>query len=78
MQEKVHYLTTPIVARYVRVHPVTWRGKIAMRVGLLGCRHKGPCGPGFFRVNGKSSCGKKFLAILSLLPISIYQVDECD
>ncbi|VDL57608.1 unnamed protein product [Hymenolepis diminuta] len=56
MRERVHYLSAPIVARYVRIHPISWRGRIAMRVGLLGCRHRGSCDPGFFRINDKSSC----------------------
>ncbi|VUZ57727.1 unnamed protein product [Hymenolepis diminuta] len=56
LRERVHYLSAPIVARYVRIHPISWRGRIAMRVGLLGCRHRGSCDPGFFRINDKSSC----------------------
>ncbi|VDO13375.1 unnamed protein product [Rodentolepis nana] len=59
LTERVHYLSAPIVARYVRIHPISWRGRIAMRVGLLGCRHRGACDPGFFRINDKSSCGKQ-------------------
>ena len=30
-----------IRARYVRIHPKTWRSYIAMRVELYGCRYKG-------------------------------------
>ncbi|KAM7540432.1 hypothetical protein Aperf_G00000023373 [Anoplocephala perfoliata] len=56
LSERVHYLSSPFVARYVRIHPISWRGRIAMRVGLLGCRHRGSCEPGFFRINDKSSC----------------------
>ncbi|TGZ63766.1 hypothetical protein CRM22_006732 [Opisthorchis felineus] len=54
--ERIHYLTSPFIARYVRVHPINWRNRIAMRVGLLGCRQKGPCTTGFFRINNESSC----------------------
>uniref|UniRef100_A0A5K3FEA4 Lactadherin n=1 Tax=Mesocestoides corti TaxID=53468 RepID=A0A5K3FEA4_MESCO len=56
LSERVHYLASPVVARYIRIHPISWKGRIAMRVGLLGCRHKGNCGSGFFRINDKSSC----------------------
>ncbi|CAH8519996.1 unnamed protein product [Schistosoma turkestanicum] len=54
--ERIHYLATPFIARYVRIHPVIWRSRIAMRVGLLGCKQKGFCSPGFFRINNESSC----------------------
>ncbi|KAH9285390.1 Lactadherin [Echinococcus granulosus] len=56
LTERVHYLAATVVARYVRIHPISWRGRIAMRVGLLGCRQRGNCEPGFFRINNKSSC----------------------
>ncbi|CAH8581012.1 unnamed protein product [Heterobilharzia americana] len=56
VSERVHYLATPFIARYVRIHPVIWRSRIAMRVGLIGCKQKGSCGPGFFRINNESSC----------------------
>nr|CAH8853632.1 unnamed protein product [Trichobilharzia regenti] len=56
VSERVHYLATPFVARYVRIHPVNWRSRIAMRVGLIGCKQKGSCGAGFFRINNESSC----------------------
>uniref|UniRef100_A0A0X3P242 Lactadherin n=1 Tax=Schistocephalus solidus TaxID=70667 RepID=A0A0X3P242_SCHSO len=54
--ERIHFLAAPVIARFVRIHPIAWHGRIAMRVGLLGCRYRGPCGPGFFQVNEKSSC----------------------
>ncbi|XP_018651917.1 putative dock [Schistosoma mansoni] len=54
--ERIHYLATPFIARYVRIHPVIWRSRIAMRVGLLGCKQKGSCSAGFFRINNESSC----------------------
>ncbi|VDO65788.1 unnamed protein product [Schistosoma margrebowiei] len=54
--ERIHYLATPFIARYVRIHPVIWRSRIAMRVGLLGCKQKGSCTAGFFRINNESSC----------------------
>ena len=56
--ERRHYLNVPMVARYVRIHPVTWKRKIGLRVGVLGCPHKGECGPGFTNVNQRSGCGK--------------------
>ncbi|KAF5402961.1 Lactadherin [Paragonimus heterotremus] len=56
MQERVHFLASPFKARYVRIHPINWRNRIAMRVGLIGCRQKGPCATGFFRINNESSC----------------------
>lgn len=31
-------LDEPIIARYVRIHPMTWNGRICMRVELFGCR----------------------------------------
>ena len=56
--ERRHYLNVPMVARYVRIHPVTWKRKIGLRVGVLGCPHQGECGPGFTNVNQRSGCGK--------------------
>ena len=34
--ERRHYLNVPMVARYVRIHPLTWRRQIGLRVGILG------------------------------------------
>jgi hypothetical protein len=34
--ERRHYLNVPMVARYVRIHPLTWRRRIGLRVGILG------------------------------------------
>ena len=31
-------MNPPIVARYIKVHPQTWQGFIALRVELYGCR----------------------------------------
>lgn len=39
--ERYHFLNVPFAARYVRVHPVAWNGKIAMRAGVIGCAHAG-------------------------------------
>ena len=39
--EKYHYLTTPLVARYVRFHPLEWHRHVSMRAGLLGCPYTG-------------------------------------
>jgi len=54
--ERRHYLNAPVVARYVRFHPVSWHRKIGMRAGVIGCRYRGSCGPGFLQVNSGSSC----------------------
>jgi len=54
--ERRHYLNVPMVTRYVRIHPLTWRKKIGLRVGILGCPHSGDCGPGFLAVNSRSGC----------------------
>ncbi|KAH3882441.1 lactadherin-like isoform X2 [Dreissena polymorpha] len=54
--ERTHYLNSPFVARYVRIFPVEWNKKIAMRAGLLGCPHTGECPSGFMRVNEESPC----------------------
>jgi hypothetical protein len=34
--ERRHYLNLPMVARYVRIHPISWRRRIGLRVGVLG------------------------------------------
>lgn len=31
-------MNPPIVARYIKIHPKTWQGFIALRVELYGCR----------------------------------------
>ncbi|XP_047485635.1 lactadherin-like [Penaeus chinensis] len=54
--ERRHYLNTPFKARYIRLHPRRWHRAIAVRAALLGCPHKGDCGPGFFRVTPDTSC----------------------
>ena len=56
--ERRHYLNVPMVARYIRIHPLTWRKRIGLRAGVIGCPHSGECGPGFLRVNDKAGCGK--------------------
>ena len=56
--ERRHYLNVPMVARYLRLHPLTWRKRIGLRAGVLGCQHEGDCGPGFLRVNTKAGCGE--------------------
>ena len=33
----VNTLDEPIIARYIRIHPVTWYGYISMRIELYGC-----------------------------------------
>ncbi|EDO41038.1 predicted protein, partial [Nematostella vectensis] len=40
-----HALAMPILARYVRVRPMTWRGRIAMRVEIFGCTSGFPLPP---------------------------------
>ena len=39
--ERIHYLNSPFVARFVRFHPKDWNRHISMRAGLLGCPHRG-------------------------------------
>ena len=56
--ERRHYLNVPMVARYIRLHPLTWRKRIGLRAGVLGCPHQGDCGPGFLRVNQRAGCGQ--------------------
>lgn len=55
---RYHYLHSPFVARFVRIHPITWNSHIALRAGLLGCPHtgNGACGAGFIRVNEETPC----------------------
>jgi lactadherin len=31
--ERRHYLNVPMVARYIRIHPLTWRKRIGLRAG---------------------------------------------
>ena len=58
--ERRHYLNVPMVTRYVRLHPLTWRKRIGLRAGAIGCHHSGEdCGPGFLRVNAKAGCGEQ-------------------
>lgn len=33
-----HDLETPIIARYIRIHPETWKTHISMRAEFYGCR----------------------------------------
>jgi len=54
--ERRHYLNVPMVTRYIRIHPLTWRKRIGLRAGVIGCPHTGECGPGFLRVNDKAGC----------------------
>ena len=57
--ERRHYLNVPMVTRYIRLHPLTWRKRIGLRAGAIGCHHTGEdCGPGFLRVNAKAGCGE--------------------
>ena len=57
--ERRHYLNVPMVTRYLRIHPLTWRKRIGLRAGVIGCPHSGDCGPGFLRVNQRAGCGRK-------------------
>ena len=60
--ERRHYLNVPMVTRYLRIHPLTWRKRIGLRAGAIGCRHTGEdCGPGFLRVNTKAGCGEQII-----------------
>jgi len=40
-KESRQFLRSPIVARYVRIHPVEWHRQIGLRAGLFGCPHSG-------------------------------------
>jgi hypothetical protein len=57
--ERRHYLNTPFVARYIRVHPKTWHNHIALRAAILGCPSR-LCPPNFFRLNELAPCGNQF------------------
>jgi len=39
--ERIHYLNSPFIARFVRFHPVDWHRRISMRAGLFGCPYSG-------------------------------------
>lgn len=54
--ERVHYLNSPFVARFIRFHPRDWNRHISMRAGLLGCPYKGECPDGFLKVNDYTPC----------------------
>ncbi|XP_029636990.1 lactadherin isoform X1 [Octopus sinensis] len=54
--KRIHYLNSPFVARFIRIHPVEWHQKIGMRFGLLGCPYTGKCTTGFMRVNDAAPC----------------------
>ena len=67
--ERRHYLNHPFSARYVRLHPLTWRHGIGLRAALLGCPHKAgsDCGPGFFHVNAVSGCSMQLHILIYIL-----------
>lgn len=54
--ERRHYLNQPFVARYIRLHPIDWHRRIAMRAGVLGCPRHQQCGVGFVQVNPGLPC----------------------
>jgi len=37
MHEVINTLEDPIIARVIRIHPVSWRSHISMRFELYGC-----------------------------------------
>lgn len=39
--ERIHYVNSPFVARFIRFHPVDWHRRISMRAGLFGCPYTG-------------------------------------
>jgi len=39
--ERVHYLNSPFIARYVRFHPLSWHRHISMRAAVIGCQFTG-------------------------------------
>ncbi|XP_067931280.1 lactadherin-like [Watersipora subatra] len=54
--QRTHFLAKPIMARFVRFHPIDWNRGIAMRVAVMGKQHRGECGVGFTRPNSASPC----------------------
>ena len=70
--ERRHYLNVPMAARYIRIHPLTWRKRIGLRAGVIGCPHAGECGPGFLRVNNKAGCGKFLMPWNEFFYLKIY------
>ena len=50
--EKRHYLNVSMAARYIRINPITWKKRVDLRSGVIGCPHSGECGLGFLRVTG--------------------------
>ncbi|XP_078357236.1 uncharacterized protein LOC144642118 [Oculina patagonica] len=48
-----HVLNPPIIAQYVRVLPVTWYGRIAMRVDFYGCIPDPPVPTAVYPLNGE-------------------------
>ena len=73
--ERRHYLNVPMVARYVRIHPIEWRKRIGLRAGIIGCPHRGDCGPGFLKVNKKAGCSEFHqrlqTSFIRILPFSV-------
>lgn len=54
--DRVHYLNSPFISRYVRFHPKDWNRHIGLRAGLFGCPFRGQCPPGFMRINENTPC----------------------
>lgn len=54
--ERVHYLNSPFIARYIRFHPIEWSRHISMRAGIIGCPYKGKCTAGYMRVSDSTPC----------------------
>ena len=65
--ERRHYLNVPMVTRYLRIHPLTWRKRIGLRAGVIGCPHSGDCGPGFLKVNQRAGCGESRHHVVAIL-----------
>ena len=72
--ERRHYLNVPMVTRYIRLHPLTWRKRIGLRAGVIGCPHSGDCGPGFLRVNPKAGCGKRVSPLTLVMTLQLLLV----
>lgn len=69
-----HFFDTPIIARFIRFNPMTWKSRISMRIGVMGCLSQGLCPNGFFRVNNNSECGKYCLNLWKI--IGFYKLPE--
>lgn len=51
-------LPEPVVARFIRIYPLTWNGSLCMRLEVLGCPMSRECrGPAGLRGGGLGHLG---------------------